>query len=243
MNNASHPEPSASTYKKVRSRFVIDVLARSWALERVVVSVGVFASVLWFTAFSRTVLPGALVPVAAGLGLPLLFIRSWKVWDLYEWSLRANLSRRPLQPEPEWLALEGIALVLASRQTAQARSLLDQAQPSTRSSIAVVAYLRAAADLLDKRVPDLQPMRAAIALFGPDDVGYPGLLVQLASLEAGAASLAHGDWRRPLIECRRELGLRFSLWRALWPTRWILITAALTLCSVIVLYHQYYGVL
>ena len=86
-------------------------------------------------------------------------------------------------------------------------------------------------------------MRAAIALFGPDDVGYPGLLVQLASLEAGAASLAHGDWRRPLIECRRELGLRFSLWRALWPTRWILITAALTLCSVIVLYHQYYGVL
>jgi hypothetical protein len=222
-----------------RSTFLIDVLARSWALERTVVGVGVFGSVLWFVAFNQTLLPGILVPVAAGLGLPLLFVRSWKVWDVYEWHIRARLLLRPRQPGPEFLALERIALALASRHTTEARALLDQLQPSSPSASVAVASLRATADLIDKKIPDLRPVRDAIGLFDKDDVRYPGLMVQRAGLEAGVASLRHEDWRRPLVECRRELGLRLNLWRALWPTRWILITAGLALVVAIVMYYQY----
>ncbi len=240
MINTTSQARSARSNKAPRLRFPIDVLARSWALEQAVVAVGVLAAVFWFVIFSRTLLPGVLVPVAAILGVPLLFIRSWEVWDVYEWHLRARMARRTPEPEPEILALEGIAIVLALRQTAQARALLDQIKPSSPSAIAAVAYARAAADLLEKRLPDLQPFRDSMRLFEKDDVRYPGLLVQLASLEAGAADLRHENWRRPLVECRRELGIRFSLWRALWPIRRILITAVLTLGLVIVLYNQIY---
>ncbi len=220
-----------------RSTFLIDVLARSWAREQAVVGVGVFASMLWFTAFNQTLLPGVLIPVAAGLGLPLLFVRSWKVWDVYEWHIRARLRLRPRQPGPEFLALEHVALALASRQTTEARALLNQLQLSSPSAIVAVASLRATTDLLDKRVPDLQPVLDAVALFGRDDVRYPGLLVQLAGLDAGIASLRHEDWRRPLVECHRELGIKLNLWRALWPTRRILITAGLILGFVVVVYR------
>jgi len=240
MSNGMSPARPASARKGPRLKFPIDILARSWALEQVVVSVGVFAAVFWFLIFNRTLLPGILVPVAAILGLPVLFIQSWEVWDVYEWHLRARMARRPPEPEPEILALEGITTILSLRQTTQARALLDQAEASSPPAIVAVAYARAAADLLDKRVPDLQPFRDAMTLFEKDDIRYPGLLVQLASLEAGVASLKHEDWRRPLVECRRKLGVRFNLWRALWPTRWILITATLTLVLVILLYNQIY---
>jgi len=155
-----------------------------------------------------------LVPLALG---PVLYVRSWRVWDLLVWDSeqpwhtrqpsRMPATRRWSRPSSRWHGASRRPLVPPS-QVLPTHALAEDNGP----------LLQRIGDLMEGHAPDLARLAAQAERLDPGPRSNSAK-VMMALLSAGSASLEGGDWRSPLLACRNQLGVRFSVRRALWPMR------------------------
>jgi hypothetical protein len=196
---------------------------RGFVLEQALLTVGALVSMAWMVEVSPFALwPAALVPAAVLLAVPLLFVRVWPVWDLLAWMSGLPSSPDADASDADRAHLSELYRAVVARRPEDLRARLAVLDSSSLRVRAIASYYAGLADLWEGRAADLKALSAAAAEAG---IGpWRAAAVSLrALLEAGSEDLAGRDWRGPLLACRKELGLRFSLWRGLWPIRWLMI--------------------
>lgn len=163
-----------------------------------------------------------LVPAAALFFGPVVYIRSWRVWDLLVWDSELPWRTPPAEQDANYDAAAVAYVAVMSRRPEAVRAALATIDGSTQWRRTVDLYYAALADLMDGREPNSASLSAQLDLLdrGPR---HDSAEVMVALVAAGAANLAGSDWRSPLQECRKRLHLRLSLRRVLWPMQFALV--------------------
>ncbi len=192
---------------------------REFLLERVSIIAAWFVAATWAAnTFAFNLWPGALVPILLLLLGPAVFVRTWRVWDLLVWSSGLRTATEAGDRGPDHSRVEQAALACLARRPDDVRAALDQLSDPSPWLLVLGAYYRGLADLMEKRPARTDELlQAASALDSQERKRRASVLAAL--LDAGSNSLARRPWRAPILACRKQLGLRLSLWRALWPVR------------------------
>jgi hypothetical protein len=205
-------------------------LTREWWLQRLPGSAAVGAigvAILFVSPYSGS----SMVPIAA-TGIAILgalcstlpFTRSWPVWDLIQWENKRTLPKARPDQAANLACLVRAGRAVTSRRPAAVRAeLRDLAEPDSWV-IVVAEFLKGEADIMEGTPPHTALLRERLPLLDGDYL--PSAKVMLAVLDSGSEWLAGRDWRPRLVTCRTELGIHFSLWRALFPVRNVLILLA-----------------
>jgi hypothetical protein len=193
-------------------------LTSEWRRARVATAAATGAAILWW-AFVAHGTPWTflvpLVPLAIG---PVLYIRSWRVWDLLVWDSEQPWYTPAAEQDAGYEAMSQAFLAVALRQPEAVRAAVTSVADLTVWQSTTALYYSGLADLMEGHMPDLAPLAAQSERLDPE-ARRNSANVMIALLAAGSASLADGDWRPPLLACRNQLGVRFSVRRALWPLR------------------------
>jgi hypothetical protein len=139
--------------------------------------------------------------------------------DLILWEDKLPAYYEPVGQRPNLIALRRAGQLLAGDPDA-ARIELDQISGSDAWLSMFASFLRSQADIRQGVAPDISTLRDRVASLG--DSLKPRGLVMLAVVESGWEWVDGREWRKPLVECWRELGPR-SAWRWFSPFRGLLI--------------------
>lgn len=154
---------------------------------------------------------------SAILGL-VSYRRSWAIWDLLVWDRERwsdGSGPHQAQNENSEAALETRSAVL-SRSPLRVRSAVAKVVDPTPWRIVFDQYALALADVMESRPPDLDRLVAAVSQLHTD-VEREKAAVMVAIVRASQADVAGGDWRAPILRCRRDLRPPSSPFRWLWP--------------------------
>jgi hypothetical protein len=193
-------------------------LTREWSRARAATATATGAAILWWAIVARGTPWTFLVPlVPLALG-PILYLRSWRVWDLLVWDSEQAWFTPAAEQDAGYEAMSQAFLAVARRQPEAVRAAVTSVADLTLWQRTTALYYSGLADLMEGHIPDLAPLAAQPERLDPGP-RRNSAKVMIALLAAGSASPADGDWRSPLLACRTQLGVRFSVRRALWPLR------------------------
>jgi hypothetical protein len=191
------------------------------------VTVSYCAMLYWALLAPRSLFFFVLPLVLLALG-PMTYIRSWPIWDLFVWDSEQPWTTPPSEQDDNYLAAAEAYQALARHQSAAARTALAKMVDPDPWRRMVNLYYASLADLMDGRQPDEKALIEQVARLDPGP-RRASAQVMVAFVASGSANLLHKDWRLPLIECRRELGLRLSVRRVVWPWRLAFVVTPLLL--------------
>jgi hypothetical protein len=173
------------------------------------------ANVWWIWSAPKAPL-GFLVPILVVILGSLLYIRSWPIWDLLVWDSTQPWKTPPSEQDANYEASSEAWLGVSLRDPRAIRSALAKIVDPTPHQEMVALYYAALADLIEGRAPDPAPLTAQLDRLDPGP-RHESARVMVALVAAGSLDISGGEWRAPLLAVRRQLGLRLSIRRALWP--------------------------
>ncbi len=178
--------------------------------------------VAFVVAFVAEGIVAAIVMAVAGsaiLGL-VSYWRSWAIWDLLVWDRDRwsdGSGPHPAEGPNREAAMETRAAILA-RSPDQIRTAVARVVDPTPWRTVFDQYALALAEVMENRPANLKGLEVAAARL-QTDVEREKAAVMGALVRASEADIASGDWRAPLLQCRRELRPPLSPFRWLWPCR------------------------
>ena len=196
----------------------IPPLTLEWSRARAATATATGAAILWWAIVAGGTpwtLLVPLVPLALG---PVLYVRSWRVWDLLVWDSEQPWHTPAAEQDAGYEAMVEAVVAVARRQPEATRAAVTSVADLTLWQRTTGLYYSGLADLMEGHAPDLARLAAQAERLDPGPRSNSAK-VMMALLSAGSASLEGGDWRSPLLACRNQLGVRFSVRRALWPMR------------------------
>jgi hypothetical protein len=169
--------------------------------------------------------PGQAIIAFGGTGIAatgfiliaLKYLPIMHVWGLLSWEEdRGSPVPSPSQMKNIEPVQQAADALYGGRPDEVRKSLSGLTEPDPWFSF-LGSFLRAEADVLERRPPDVAGLRKHLDRIPSEQM--PSGKVMVAAVEAGSEWLAGRDWRAPLLACRAELGVRLSLWRELRPVR------------------------
>jgi hypothetical protein len=190
------------------------------------------AALVWWMSMAHPPPGFFLVPLLlAALG-PLLYARSWALWDLLVWDSNQPWHTPPSEQDANYDAAVEAVQALGRREPAAVREALAKTVNPDPWRRMINLYYGALADLMEGQQPNAAQLRDQLDDLDPGP-RRDSAEVMIALVAAGCVNLSGGDWRAPLLACRRQLGLRLSPRRVLWPMRVaFVVVILLTLFSV-----------
>jgi hypothetical protein len=188
-------------------------------------------ALVWCVYVARQTPTAFLVPlVILALG-PVLYIRSWPIWDLLVWDSKQPWLATPSEQDANYEAACEAFLAVGLRQPEAVRAALAKSVDPSPWRRMVNLYYDGLADLMQGREPDTASLAVQRDRLDPGP-RHDSADVMVALIAAGAANLSGGDWRAPLLACRKQLGLKLSLRRALWPMQFAFLLMSIGLLIV-----------
>jgi hypothetical protein len=216
------------TWPRWRGRLLyLPPLTNEWRRARIASAATSALAIFWWACFARDV-PGAILvaPIVLFLG-PVFYFRSWRIWDVLVWDSESSWKTPPAEQDANYEAASDAVLALANRRPDAVRAALTKVVNPTAWRRMVDLYYLGLADMMDGRAPAPEVLAAAMEHV---DAGprYESARVMVALIEAGSAHLSGSDWRTPLLECRKQLGLRLSVRRVVWPLQFGFVVMTVT---------------